>query len=203
MAPIHDSDVSEQRWSKSEWENYELWEKVESKLRRKKRLWILATGMVVICFSAIPIVIDRWPKWKTRTATRYLAQEINSMKREASMNRSSYRVVFLDGQKLEFYIEKVRNCSDGSGEKVHYSDFNRILPSSEYTLIPPSVGAGLGVPGLIQRFCYDYLVGSIIQEFPNRISGFGIISVKDLAEKRLDRASILLLSGPSAELSFD
>ena len=48
MVPIHDTDVAEERWSQAEWENYELWEKVELKLKRKKQLWILATFLVFL-----------------------------------------------------------------------------------------------------------------------------------------------------------
>ena len=34
MVPIYESDVAEERWSKSEWNHYELWEKVEQRVRR-------------------------------------------------------------------------------------------------------------------------------------------------------------------------
>jgi hypothetical protein len=203
MVPIHDTDVSEQRWSKSEWENYELWEKVELRLKRQRRLWIMATAAVVVFFSAIPIVIDRWPKWKTRSAVRHLAQEINKMKREASIERTSYRLQFVNGVKFQYFIEKVKDCKSAGGELVRASSVNRLSFEEGYTLIPPKIGQELGIPGLIQSFCYDYLSGSVIPEYPNTISGFGIISVKDLAEKRLDRISLLLLSGPSADVSFD
>ncbi len=203
MVPIHDSDVGEQRWSKSEWENYELWEKVELRLKRKKRFWVLATVIVVVVFSAIPTVMDRWPKWQTRSATRHLAQEINTMKREAGIERTSYRLQFIEGAKLEYFVEKVKDCKAEGGELVRSSSLIPVSPGGGYTLLSPKVGAALGIPGLIHSFCYDYLAGSVIIEYPKSIAGFGIISVKDLAEKRLDRISLLLLSGPSADVSFD
>ncbi|MEO7162095.1 MAG: hypothetical protein ABI041_04175 [Bdellovibrionia bacterium] len=203
MVPIHDTDVGEERWSKSEWENYELWEKVELRLKRQKRLWVFATAATVIFFSAIPTVVDRWPKWKTRSAARYLAQEINRMKRVASIERASYRLQFAEGAKFEYFIEKVKDCKVMSGALVRSLPVNSIAMEEGYTLIPPKTGQELGIPGLIHSFCYDYLAGSVISEYPNSVAGFGIISVKDLAEKRLDRISLLLLSGPSADVSFD
>jgi hypothetical protein len=203
MVPIHDSDVGEQRWAKSEWENYELWEKVESKLKRKKRLWILATALTVISFSAIPSVMDRWPKWKTRRAARYLAQELNRLKRDASIGRAAYRLQFEPGKEFRFKVEKLKDCKATQGEFVRESHFEDYLPLEEYTIIPPDRGGSLGVPGLLRSFCYDYLMGSVIEPFPGKIAGFGIIFVKDLADRRLDRSSILLLSGPSADLSFE
>lgn len=48
MVPIYDSDVAEERWSKAEWRNYELWEKLEQRQIRKKRLWIMATILVFL-----------------------------------------------------------------------------------------------------------------------------------------------------------
>src|SRR6185437_11560801 len=96
MVPIHDSDVGEQRWSKSEWENYELWEKVELRLKRQKRLWVFATIVIFLGLSAVPIVIERWPKWSSRSMAVTLAREINRMKRDSSIGRSAFRLRFVD-----------------------------------------------------------------------------------------------------------
>ena len=203
MVPIHDSDVGEQRWSNSEWENYELWEKVELRLKRRKRLWILATVIGVVFFSAIPTVMDRWPKWKTRSAARRLAQDIGKMKREASIERTSYRLQFVEGGRFEYFIEKVKDCKAAGGEQVRSSLANAVVPGVEYALISSKMGQEFGIPGLIHSFCYSYLDGSVVSEYPDSIAGFGIISVKDLADKRLDRITLLILSGPSADVSFD
>jgi hypothetical protein len=69
----------------------------------------------------------------------------------------------------------------------------------EFVVLSSDQGVGLGVPGLLREICYDPTQGSVLEEN----NGFGVISVKDLTEKRLDRLTILLVSGPSAEISFD
>ncbi len=119
MAPIHDSDVGEERWNASEWANYELWEKVESRMRRKKRVWILITSCLVFILSAIPIVLDRSVKWQTRSAVRTFAQAINHLKREASVKQAPHRFRLVDHQgKLDFVVERVDSCQAQEGKLV-------------------------------------------------------------------------------------
>ena len=73
----------------------------------------------VVFFSAIPTVMDRWPKWKTRSAARRLAQDIGKMKREASIERTSYRLQFVEGGRFEYFIEKV---------KEHFEEVKLVKP---------------------------------------------------------------------------
>ncbi len=198
MAPIHDTDVAEERWNQATWNQYELWEKVEHRARRKKRLWIAGTIGVFLLLSAVPILRDRWPKWASLGAARRLAREVNLMKREASVAHAAFRIRFNGA--LEFQIEKSASCSEG-GAVVRKGSLRE--GDRGYALIAPAAGEELGVPGLIESFCYDYLSGSepVLKGRP--LVGFGIIPVNDLAEKRTDRVSMLLLGGPSAEPSFD
>jgi hypothetical protein len=72
-----------------------------------------------------------------------------------------------------------------------------------YALLSPEQGKSLGIPGLVESICFDSLSGSEQSSKDESVSGFGIISVKDLAEKRADRVSILIFKGPSAELYFE
>lgn len=203
MVPIHDTDVAEERWSQAEWENYELWEKVELKLKRKKQLWILATVLVFLALSAVPIVVDRLPKWMTRSVARTLAQEINRIKREASTDRVAYRLKFPDTSKLDYVVEKLPSCGSQTGEVVRTGNLFQTKNPGDYSILNSSEGITHGVPGLIDRFCYDSLSGSSAELNGETAVGFGIIPVKDLTEKRMDRLTVLLLTGSSAEISFD
>lgn len=206
MAPIHESDLGEERWSKVEWENYELWEKVEQRLRRKKNLAVLATVMVFTVLSAVPIVGDRWPKWTTRTFARRLAQELNWIKSQASVHRSAYRFKLLDPNKLDYAVERLSNCNQVQGEVVKTGSLAR-ADGEGYVSITPAVGETLAIPGLVTEFCYDSLKGSGQQSLASTkevtTAGLAFIPVRDLTEKRLDRVSVLLFTGTSAEFSFD
>ena len=203
MVPIHDTDVAAERWSQSEWENYELWEKVELRFKRKRRIWILSTLIVFLALSAVPIVMDRWPKWTTRSLSRQLAQEINRIKKDAIIDQSAYRIRFLTEGNLGFVVEKLENCKSTKIEPVRSGIFEKKMGSESYTWVSLHMGEELGVPGLVGDFCYDAYLGSSSVLTGDSVVGFGIIPVKDLAEKKIDRLSVLLLSGSSGEISFD
>jgi hypothetical protein len=210
MVPIHDTDVGSERWAQEEWENYELWEKVEVRLRRQKRLWIFATALVFVVLSGIPIVIDRWPKWSSRVVLRHLVQEMSKMKREAGVLRGALRLRFLDSDQLTYQIEKVSDCQTSRpGEVMNSGRLGSVSGSglgpdqTHFVLVDSKRGDELGVPGLQAEFCYDHLTGFGAASEGKEVVGFGVISSSDLIQKRLDRMSILLLSGPSAEVSID
>lgn len=202
MPPIHETDVAEERWSQAEWEHYELWEKIETRMRRRKWMWIGATTALFFVLSAVPIVRDRYPKWISSVATRKLSQEINRIKREASLEHAAFRIRFEHGT-LSYVVEKSESCAQPHGQAVRSGGLVGVSKLADYALLSPSQGSTLGIPGLVDSFCYDYLSGSDAVVRGERVVGFGVIPVKDLAEQRLERSSILLLTGPSAEVSFD
>jgi hypothetical protein len=80
MVPIHDTDLAQERWSQTEWEHYELWEKLEAKFRRRKAVWIGAAVLLFFVLSSVPILIEHWPKWIALGANRKLSEEINRLK---------------------------------------------------------------------------------------------------------------------------
>ena len=199
MAPIHDTDVAAERWNKAEWSHYELWEKTEQRLKLRKQLWIGVTAILFVMLSAVPILKDRWPKWRGLTATRRLSEELNHMKSSASIEQTSMRLRFQGAGSLSFVIEKVSDCQASSGITLKTGNLLRESEQTSYVLMSAENGRQLGVPGLVEQLCYDPFKGA------NSIglSAVGIISAKDLTERRLDRISLLLLNGPSAEISFD
>lgn len=200
MVPIYDTDVAEERWSQSEWEHYELWEKVELRIRRQKRFWILAACIIFISLFAIPVVGDRRPKWESLSIVRQLAKELSVIKREAAIEHSAYRIRFIDDQTLSYVIERSSSCSL-SGSAVRSGKL--VSEAGIFVLLNKEKGDEAGIPGLIKEFCYDSLSGSEPTSFGHSVTGFGVIPVKDLTNKRFDRLSLLLLSGASAELSFE
>ncbi|MDR3608025.1 MAG: hypothetical protein P4M08_11675 [Oligoflexia bacterium] len=200
MVPIYDSDIAEDRWSKAEWSHYELWEKVDQRIRKHNRLWIAATAVVFLLLSSVPVIMDQRPKWKSLRATRVLGQEIIRIKREAAVNRRAYRLRFLGGGSLEYQVETANRCEDAvftpvrSGSLTGSGDGVLVLLSKEK-------GGELNVPGLLESYCYDSLSGGA--SATDKIAAFAVIPVNDLSVGRLDRLSVLLLSGASTDLSFE
>ncbi len=202
MVPMDESNLAAEGWSQVEWDHYELWDQVEQRLRRQRYLWIFATTLVFIFLSAIPIVQDRWPKWATRSLSRQLAQEMNWVKSEASTHRGAYRFRFKEPGSLHFEVERLSSCKVLGGEVVRTGSLAR-AGDGRYIWMPTALGLTQGIPGLVAEFCYDSLEGSPVSPQAGSLSGFGIISVRDLADKRYDRMSILLFAGTLAEISFD
>lgn len=200
MAPIHDTDIAEERWSKSEWESYELWEQIEVRLRRRRTLWISAAILLFLALSSVPIIIDRRPKWVGQAVARQLASLLNRVKREASVAHQAYQLTLRGEGNTAYEITRAENCGDTHRELVRQGSL--LLPSQTnlFAILNPEQGRELGIPGLRLDFCYDPLKGSFS---PEVLSGLGVVPAKDLTERRLDRISILLLRGPSAEISFD
>ena len=204
MVPIHDTDLAAERWSKAEWEHYELWEKIEQRFRRRRRLWILATLGVFIVLSSVPVVMDRWPHWMSQMATRRLAQEINTIKREASIEHLAFRIRFDGKGALSYTVAKINHCGEGNVVTVRSGSLLSADQSSSFALISPPQADELSLPGLVEEYCYDPLPLES-QTVPDTLTGFGIIPVKDLTAEsspRQDRLALMLLNGPSSELSF-
>ncbi len=203
MVPIHDTDLAEERWSKSEWESYELWEKIELRLRRRKILWILGAAVLFLALSSVPILMDRRPKWAGQGVARKLASLINQLKREASVAHSAYSLQLGGEGNMSYEISRSPSCGADSGAArtpVGRGSLESPGQENRFSVLAPEQGAQIGIPGLRLQFCYDPLKGSSTTE---ELSGIGVIPVNDLTEKRMDRISILLLKGASAEISFD
>jgi hypothetical protein len=205
MVPIYESDVAEERWSKTEWNHYELWEKVEQRIRRYNRLWIAATAFVFLLLSSVPIVMEQYPHWTALAATRRLGQEIDHMKKDAAMAHVPFRIRFLmsEDNGVAYQVEKVEQCTSPSGTIVRTGALVSVSEVSKYRLLTRQMGESLNIPGLLEEYCYDPLKGSGPAAQGDNVSGFAIAPVKDLTDRRTDRIAVLLLTGPSAELSFE
>lgn len=210
MVPIHDTDVAEERWSQAEWEGYELWEKIEARHKRKRRLWIFSTVMMILALSAIPMVYQKWEKWATRSLAQQLAVKLNQMKALAGIQHLPFRVRLLQGREsLDYVVEKLKACSDVKGEVIETGSLQLTRVQNRYTWLTPEKGKLLGVPGLSSEVCYDPLLGiqaSSLNDqkiIDKKLVGFGILPVKDLANHEMNNLSIILLTPPQGEVTFE
>jgi hypothetical protein len=207
MAPIHRSDVDSERWSQDEWRNFELWEKLERLNLRRRRFWILGALLGMILLSSVPVVIDRSPKWKTLAAARRLAVQLNAVKREAAIEHVPYRLRFEGGGSTRYVVERVSSCDsahrggDDFGVALWQGELAK--DAGSLALIAPEEGTRFGLQGLLREFCYDPLHGSAQTPATGQVAGFAIAPVKDLSSTELGRASVVLLEGALAEVTFN
>ena len=207
MVPIYDTDVAEERWSKAEWEQYELWEKVELRLKRRKRLWVLGTFLLFLTLFSLPIIAEQRPKRASLYATRRIAQEINRMKVEAGLNRSAYRLQFLTPSSYE--IVRLNSCAERAGQVVRSGSFSE-CSEIPLKLLDMNSRETEGLPGLVREFCYDPISGSEPANRGENVVGFAVqpeqaarMTENGAPEGALSSTSLLLLSGSSAEISFE
>ena len=203
MAFMHDTDFAEARWKKAQWRNYELWEKKENRAKRKQLAFLFGTIVFAILISVVPVMMEFMPRWQARALTRKLADELVSLKTASALEHMAYRFRFIGDGSLSYRIERARDCDSREVEVVREGNLGG---GGKFRLISRAEGekAQVFIPGLTHEFCYDSLLGSdprmILDNMP---VGFAIVYVNDLTEYRTDRSSILLISGRSANISFN
>lgn len=202
MAPIHDTDVAKERWTQAEWRAFELWEKIEVNERRKKRIWVICAVIVFLAISAIPAWIENRPKWVTLAASRRLTATLSHLKARAAVEHQAFRLRFDEAGSLSYVIERVASCALKDATHSQVTERGQLLSdalSKDYLLLSRWDAQSVGVPGVEESFCYDPLHGvwSGVEDGAGRgLKGIGVISVKDLTEGRMDRASFTLFGTP-------
>jgi len=195
MVPIHESDVAENRWKEADWRQFELWERIETRLKRKKTWTVLAVCLVFIAILSVPIFQDRLPKWRALSAMRSLAVRANAMKVDAASLGVSLQLRLTDSENGPlFIIEKVTACEQGTVLEVMGG--GQVFSNAE-------VGKAYRVfthERVAHSLCYD--PASSGSTDPGTRS-LGILTAKDLTESRLDRIALLNFSGLFAEIAFD
>jgi hypothetical protein len=206
MCPIHETDSGEERWSQSEWEHYELWEKLEARARKVRRAWLVLGFMMFLGLSAIPIVVERKPEWKALQALRELGQQMNRLKREAAQRQEAFRLRIVPTAPLTMQVEWAHSCES---EKFEVERSIELLAGDplreELSWVSADRAKSFAVAGLLSTWCYDPLSGSQQTQGISDVAGFLMASAKDLAASGSavpDRYAVLLLTGPSAEISF-
>ena len=203
MVPIHESDVAENRWKDSEWSAYELWEKVEVKLRNRRKRIIALTVLLFLILSSIPLIQDRKEKWEGLSVMRKLAVGINDTKVEASRLGHPLRIELTQNEEGVFFrVFKVTDCG-AVGEEIRSRRLLDQVDSKKFSILDPALGYELGIPGIVQQLCYHPINGNTVLPEALPTQAFGILPVKDLTEHRTDRVSFVYLAGNSAEISFD
>ncbi len=208
MVPIHESDVAENRWKDADWRQFELWEQIEVRLKRKRTWTILAVVFVFFGILSIPIIRDRFPKWTALRAMRELAVRANEMKLDAASFGKVLRMRIEDSETGPLYvIEHVSNClggDDANQIKARETERGSVFKNPElgrdYRVIGAESAVSFGLERVTQTFCYDPT--SAETAIPGT-RALGILTVNDLAESRLDRIAFLNFSGLFAEIDFD
>ncbi len=205
MCPIHETDRAQERWSRDEWKYLELWEKLEQRLKKFKRYWIYATVVLFLILSSIPVVIERLPHWKALKLSRSLAEEVAQLKLLASTTRKAHRLRFLDQSLLVFQIESAASCESTEAEfvPIRAGALTSENEKNKVVLLNSEQAQQNQIPGVLTSICYDPVAGAQGLSQNEDLAGFALIPVKDLTEMRMDRIAILLLKGPSAEISFN
>lgn len=201
MAPIHESDLAENRSREQEWRKYELWERVEERLRRARWLWIGTAVALFLVVSSVPVIADRLPKWRTLAAARRLAREMSLLRVEAA-KRGAVRLRFPAAEDTAFIVEGVPDCAfKGAGAEIRRSRLSR--PGEGLSMADPEASQEFGVPGLRLEACFDAREGADFSLAGRTVSGFGVFPAADREHARTDRLSIVLLSGPLGEPTFE
>ncbi|MBS1963936.1 MAG: hypothetical protein JST04_17120 [Bdellovibrionales bacterium] len=212
MVPIHESDVAENRWKDDEWRQFELWERIELRLRRKRGWTILAVALVFVTILAVPIVQDRLPKWRALNAMRVLAVRANQMKVDAAALGVPLRLrIENSAEGPQYVIERIDQCDANHGFSNGIVEaksarvwgggpvFENPARGQEFVVFEPREATQLGLERVTTTVCYDPLGNTAA----DRVQALGILTAKDLTDKRLDRVAFLNFSGLFAEIDFD
>lgn len=189
MAPVFDTDVDQDQLE------IEFWEKVKTRVAYRKRLWIILTGVLFVILSTVPVWMDRAPKWRGQDVLRKVAESLQTELTASAVDKGIRRFRWEPEGVLS--VARVSRCDD-----ANVLVESRIAFELEgLQVLDQQTAEGLGIPGVMDEFCYDPVRGPNYQR--DRPWAFGVIPVKDVAEARLDRISLLFLQGDTVQIEFD
>ncbi len=204
---IHETDSGENRWERESWRTFELWEKLEVREKRRRKIWIAITALVFLGLSSIPVISDQGPRWQAKRASRKTAELIVEMTTVSARERKARRLRFVSGgEPLSYVVESPTQPEKGCGADqfvtVESGTVLSPLEAAGLRIIDPTLATRFSIPNMVDQFCYDPIEGNT-----HPILGIGIVPVKDLSpvveESRLDRMVILLIKGREAALAFN
>lgn len=201
MAPIHDTDVAEERWQQEQWRTFELWEKIALRLRKKKRLWVVLAILVFLGISAIPTLWDRVPFWAARRHAVAIGLLMNELKVLAATEHRSFELVFPSPGALRYQILRREYCTHSHSETVREGVLGGD-PEPEFALLTRVQAESMGIPGVIERICVSPLSGAKFERGDQGLAGFAVAPVTDLTSGRSDRVAVALVQGENAETTF-
>jgi hypothetical protein len=181
-----------------EWRTFELYEKVRLREHRKRLLFFVTTLLVFLSLCAVPVVDERLPKWKSLSAARHLSIEIEKLKTLAIKTKKPAKLSFLENG--EYKVETLEHCEDAIGNIVSLTRWTSTSPEHALHALTPDEAKAFEVKLAVDQVCFDPVFG--VEQIKSKKV---IINdpVKDLAEKRLDRASYIILQGDSAEITIN
>ncbi len=214
MVPIHDTDLAEKRWSDSEWRQFELWDKIEVRLRRRRRRWSILAGALFLLLASVPTVVQRWPKWASLHAARRIAEEINAAPNPPLLHARAFRLVFERDEGMAFSVYEAPSCESPSDAwrlvrqgRLLTSGLGRLV-SKRLRVLDNGSGVDLGIPGLTRDYCASggapFGEGVVAPErSEHSVRGIAVIQDRDQSEKNISRISVVSLTGPQDEVDFE
>ena len=188
--PIHETDLEENRFRSDEWKYYELWEKVEVRLRRRKALWMFLVVVIFLAISSVPVFLDQAPRWRGKAALRELADQINQIKVEVIAEQKPIRLSF-EGN--HYKVELVPSCESMEiGTVLREGELLTPMTSQELVRLSREEGAQLGIGVLADQFCYHPTQG--FMGFQAGAFAFGIIPKSDWSDREDRRVALLMLN---------
>ncbi len=180
-----------------EWRNFERYEKIRIRERRK-RFWTIALAIFFFFgLCSIPVIRERSPKWQSLRAALELSLELEHMKTRAIQEKRPAILRFTEG--AGFRVEFVADCASKSepslekeGKWQDHEGALKVLSTEDLTHHSIALGA--------DEFCFDPVYG--LNGVKTRLV-LVIAPVKDLAEGRMERASYVELEGESAKISVN
>lgn len=217
MTPLYDSDSAQERYEQAAWKNVELWEKTEARLRRKRQIWVLLSGLACLTIFSIPVIDKRLPKWRTLQYVRKAAEAVHRVERYSLVDRAPYQLRFLEAQgrlTLNYVIERVPNCQEGAnltGEPRHETVKERDALSQTdrgYQLLRAEEARKWGYQGISDRFCFDPLLGNWSYQVSGGVAGLVVVPPELNTSNPGDRPatetwSAVILSGVGGEVLYE
>lgn len=208
MAADLDSNVED-------WGDYELWEKIEIRMRKRKRWIVAAAVLLFLILSAVPVVMDRQPRWQAYRVARGLTQILSGVKTRAAADAVAYRVTVAPDLSLvveKATAESVRCTQTGAGlwSAVDMSADGQMaqwLAQAQgfgIALLPMDIAQAQGLDRATNQFCYEPIaVDAAPATGGARADGIGLLPRADLETERFDRLVVLGWHDASAQFSLD
>ena len=137
------------------------------------------------------------PKWHSLRAASELSVVLEKLKTLSIQEKHPVRIRFLEGARYQF--EVVNQCQSETPLKIVNEG---LWPDSEGSLkiLDLAEAKDLSLKLATNQVCFDPVFG--LDGVKTR-KVVVIVSVKDLSERRLDRASYIILEGESAKISIN
>lgn len=116
MAPVFDTDLSENRWSKDGWSNVEFYERVWQRQRKTRFFLLLSAFFAFILLSAVPVIDRAQAQWRVERSTRLLAQELQMEMTKGVIDHRWKRFQFSNNGVAHIKVYSGLSCEPGAEE---------------------------------------------------------------------------------------